>query len=176
LQHRLPFLLKQTPATNVPSSNRPEQGPLFPTIVDEQDYVDDYLTNIPDIVWFVLSREPSPIPSSLPGIDPSLRSKPYVTLPAPPEQAWELRRFLQNERFERPRDFLYRFWACDGFVLCNPRHIRVFLCAFDYLTICDFIPFLRTCLKAFAPHFNIVVLMLAGEMGTRTTEFKVSRR
>jgi len=127
------------------------KGLLFLTIADEQDYVDDYLTNIPDIVWFVLSREPSPIPSSLPGIDASLRDKPSVTLPAPPKQAWELRRFLQNERFERPRDFLYRFWACDGFVLCNPKQIRMFLYAFDYLTICDFVPFLRTCLKASPP-------------------------
>ena len=126
-------------------------GLLFLTIVDEQNHVDDFLTNIPDLVWFVLSRKPPPIPSSLPGIDPSLRDKPYIILPAPPTRALELRRFLQKERFERPRDFLYRFWACDGFVICNPKHIRVFLHAFDYLTICDSIPFLRTCLRAFAP-------------------------
>jgi hypothetical protein len=112
------------------------------------------LKGLPDLVWWVLSREPSPIPSPLPGIDPGLRDTPYIILPPLPNEPHNHRRFLQEERYHRPRDLLYRFLACDGFVICGPSYIKKFLDEFEYRTVCSFVPFLRPCIKVVI-HINM---------------------
>jgi hypothetical protein len=100
---------------------------------------------IAGIVFDVLSRTPSPIPSSLPGV------KEPVTFDKPPAEARERRAFFEEERRSRGRKLLYRFWACDGFLRCHPGVIRGFLDGFHPQVISDSIPFLRHCIRVLVP-------------------------
>ena len=75
-----------------------------------------------------------------------------MQIPPLPESETERELFLENERNLRPRDLLYRFYACGGFWLCEERHITHFLQSFKSWALGDMVPFLRVVLKVSTLH------------------------
>jgi len=72
-----------------------------------------------------------------------------MQLPLLPALEEEREVFLEDERNNRPRDLLYRFYACGGFWLSNDAHITHFLKSFRSWALGDMVPFLRVALKVF---------------------------
>jgi hypothetical protein len=96
------------------------------------------------------------IPSSLPGIAAENHEHQWLQLPSLPDTTTEREAFLEEERRNRPRDFIYRFYACGGFWLCTFHEIAIFLRGFDSPELGRMVPFLREVLRVFLSFFEFV--------------------
>jgi hypothetical protein len=102
---------------------------------------------LPDELYEILQQYPTRIPSSIPGIGAEHRTQRWMQLPLLPELEEERETYLEDERNSRPRDLLYRFYACGGFWLSDDAHITHFLKSFRSRALGDMVPFLRVVLK-----------------------------
>jgi hypothetical protein len=66
------------------------------------------------------------------------------TLPRSAEKRIE---YLEEERNERPRQLIYRFYAGGGFWLCRNEAIARFLRSFSNSSLIEMVPFIRTVLN-----------------------------
>jgi hypothetical protein len=69
-----------------------------------------------------------------------------VRLPLLPHDPLE-HRHLENERNIRPRELIYRFYACGGFWLASVKDIAHFLKAFSADELVEAVPFIREVMK-----------------------------
>ena len=104
-------------------------------------------TWLPDEIYPILEQRPTRIPSSLPGVELERREYGDRGIPLLPESATERETFLEDERDLRPRDLLYRFFACGGFWLCDNGQIAHFLESFSSSALGDLVPILRQVVK-----------------------------
>lgn len=113
-----------------------------------------------DEIYSILEQRPTRVPSSLSGI----QSVHPTQLPPLPEDEGEREAFLEDEKANRPRDLIYRFYACGGFWLSDFMLIGDFLQSFSAPALVEMVPFLRQVFKALAPIFD-----WADEQGENTT-------
>lgn len=104
-------------------------------------------TWLPDEIYSILLQTPTLIPSSLPGAPPDGK------LPPVPTQESLAEEFLEDERTNRPRHLIYRFYACGGFWLGENRHVAHFLRSLMNEQLVESIPFIRQVMKARTQYF-----------------------
>jgi hypothetical protein len=110
-------------------------------------------TWLPDELYSILLQTPTQIPSTLPEVSEDGR------LPLVPTEEISAEQFLEEERNHRPRQLMYRFYACGGFWLCENLNIVHFLRSFKDKQLLDCVPFVREVMKVRDKYFVPAIYM-----------------